>query len=55
MKEDNQHVPSDIMARAGLQSEREKSIAPPYAPETEAAGVLDGVGQGVTTFTEPKD
>jgi NADPH2:quinone reductase len=41
--------PTDIMARTGLQSERQKGIAPPYVPGMEAAGVVDEVGEGVTT------
>src|SRR3954467_8093221 len=41
--------PTDIMARTELQSPQQKGIAPPYVPGMEAAGVVDEVGEGVTT------
>jgi NADPH:quinone reductase-like Zn-dependent oxidoreductase len=41
--------PTDIMARTGLQSAQQNGIAPPYVPGMEAAGVVDQVGEGVTT------
>ena len=41
--------PTDIMARTGLQSARQEGIAPPYVPGMEAAGIVDEVGDGVTT------
>jgi NADPH2:quinone reductase len=47
--------PTDIMARTGLQSERQKGIAPPYVPGMEAAGVVDEVGEGVTTGVKVGD
>jgi NADPH2:quinone reductase len=47
--------PTDIMARNGLQSDRQKGIAPPYVPGMEAAGVVDEVGEGVTTGVKVGD
>jgi len=47
--------PTDIMARTGLQSERQKGVAPPYVPGMEAAGVVDEVGEGVTTGVKVGD
>ncbi|MDB6034970.1 MAG: Zinc-type alcohol dehydrogenase-like protein [Verrucomicrobiales bacterium] len=47
--------PTDIMARTGLQSERQKGIPPPYVPGMEAAGVVDEVGEGVTTGVQVGD
>src|SRR3954469_407238 len=41
--------PTDILARTGLQSAQQKGVAPPYVPGMEAAGVVDEVGEGVTT------
>src|SRR5437764_9361677 len=47
--------PTDIMARSGLQSQKQKGIAPPYVPGMEAAGVVDEVGEGVTTGVKVGD
>jgi len=47
--------PTDIMARTGLQSERQKGIAPPYVPGMEAAGIVDEVAEGVTTGVKAGD
>src|SRR5437764_14505535 len=47
--------PTDLMARSGLQSHKQKGIAPPYVPGMEAAGVVDEVGEGVTTGVKVGD
>src|SRR2546421_9296167 len=47
--------PTDIMARSGLQAQQQKGIAPPYVPGMEAAGVVDEVGEGVTTGVKVGD
>jgi NADPH2:quinone reductase len=47
--------PTDVMARNGLQSDRQKGIPPPYVPGMEAAGVVDEVGEGVTTGVKVGD
>src|SRR3954464_6794960 len=47
--------PTDILARTGLQSAQQKGIAPPYVPGMEAAGVVDEVGEGVTTGVKVGD
>lgn len=44
--------PTDIMARSGMLSGQQKGFAPPYVPGMEAAGVVDEVGEGVTTDGE---
>jgi NADPH:quinone reductase-like Zn-dependent oxidoreductase len=41
--------PTDIMLRSGMLPARHKGLAPPYIPGMEAAGVVDEVGEGVTT------
>ena len=47
--------PSDIMARSGMLSDQQKGIAPPYVPGMEAAGIVDEVGEGVTTGVKVGD
>jgi NADPH2:quinone reductase len=47
--------PTDIMARSGMLSEQQKGIAPPFVPGMEAAGVVDEVGEGVTTGVKVGD
>ena len=47
--------PTDILARTGMLSEQQKGIAPPYIPGMEAAGVVDEVGEGVTTGVKVGD
>lgn len=47
--------PADIMFRTGMMAERQKGIAPPYIPGMEAAGVVDEVGEGVTTGVKVGD
>jgi NADPH:quinone reductase-like Zn-dependent oxidoreductase len=41
--------PADIMFRTGMLAEQQKGIAPPYILGMEAAGVIDEIGEGVTT------
>jgi len=47
--------PTDIMARSGILPDRQKGIAPPYIPGMEAAGIVDEVGEGVTTGVKVGD
>ena len=47
--------PADIMTRSGMLSEQQKGIAPPYVPGMEAAGVVDEVGEDVTTSVKVGD
>jgi NADPH:quinone reductase-like Zn-dependent oxidoreductase len=47
--------PTDIMARSGMLSGQQKGIAPPYVPGMEAAGIVDEVGEGVTTGVKVGD
>lgn len=47
--------PTDIMTRSGMLPERQKGIAPPYILGMEAAGVVDEVGEGVTTGVKVGD
>lgn len=41
--------PTDIMSRDGSNSERLKTLPPPYVPGMDIAGIIDQVGDGVTT------
>lgn len=41
--------PTDIMARNGSRAEQQKVDPPPYVPGMDAAGIVDEVGDGVTT------
>jgi len=41
--------PADIMFRTGILAEAQKGFEPPYIPGMEASGVVDEVGEGVTT------
>ncbi|MDB6095526.1 MAG: Zinc-type alcohol dehydrogenase-like protein [Verrucomicrobia bacterium] len=41
--------PTDIMSRSGMLSDQQKGTPPPFVPGMEAAGVVDEVGEGVTT------
>jgi hypothetical protein len=43
------------MARTAMLSEQQKGIEPPYVPGREAAGVVDEVGEGVTTGVKVGD
>lgn len=41
--------PTDTMVRNGARAEQQKEDPPPYVPGMDAAGVVDEVGDGVTT------
>ncbi len=41
--------PTDTAIRNGARAEAQKEFAPPYVPGMEAAGLLDEVGEGVST------
>ncbi|MDG2278997.1 MAG: NADP-dependent oxidoreductase [Pseudomonadales bacterium] len=47
--------PTDVVARNGVRAEVQKKDPPPYVPGMDAAGVVDQVGQGVTTGIEVGD
>ena len=41
--------PTDTMARNGSRAEQQKADPPPYVPGMDIAGIVDQVGEGVTT------
>ena len=41
--------PADTAVRNGARAEAQKEFSPPYVPGMEAAGLLDEIGEGVTT------
>jgi NADPH:quinone reductase-like Zn-dependent oxidoreductase len=41
--------PTDVVGRNGMRAEQQKKDLPPYVPGMDAAGVVDQVGEGVTT------
>src|SRR5205085_10871258 len=47
--------PVDTLTRSGVLSGQQKGIAPPYVPGMEAAGVVDEIGEGVTTGVKVGD
>ncbi len=47
--------PADIMFRSGMLAEAQKGMNPPYVPGMEASGVVDEVGEGVTTGVKVGD
>ena len=47
--------PTDTMARNGSRAEQQKVDPPPYVPGMDAAGVVDHVGEGVTTGVKVGD
>jgi len=47
--------PTDTMARNGSRAEQQKVDPPPYLPGMEAAGIIDEVGEGVTTGVKVGD
>jgi len=47
--------PTDVMARNGSRAEQQKLDPPPYIPGMDAAGIVDQVGDGVTTGVKPGD
>jgi NADPH:quinone reductase len=47
--------PTDTMARNGARAEQQKADPPPYVPGMDAAGIVDEVGDGVTTGVKVGD
>ena len=47
--------PTDTMARNGSRAEHQKKDPPPYVPGMDAAGVVDEVGEGVSTGVKVGD
>jgi NADPH:quinone reductase len=47
--------PTDTMARNGSRAEQQKLDPPPYVPGMDAAGIVDQVGDGVTTGVKVGD
>ena len=47
--------PTDTMARNGARAEQQKADPPPYIPGMDAAGIVDEVGDGVTTGVQVGD
>ena len=47
--------PTDIMTRNGSRAEQQKVDPPPYVPGMEAAGIVDEVGEGVSTGVKVGD
>lgn len=47
--------PTDLMARNGSRAEQQKVDAPPYVPGMDAAGIVDEVGEGVSTGVQVGD
>ena len=47
--------PTDTMARNGSRAEMQKKDPPPYIPGMDAAGIVDQVGDGVTTGVQVGD
>jgi len=47
--------PTDVMARNGSRAEQQKLDPPPYVPGMDAAGIVDQVGDGVTTGVKVGD
>ncbi len=47
--------PTDVMARNGSRAEQQKADPPPYVPGMDAAGVVDEIGEGVTTGVKVGD
>ena len=47
--------PTDIVARDGTRAKLQSQFPPPYVPGMDAAGIVDQVGEGVTTGIEVGD
>lgn len=47
--------PTDVMARNGSRAEQQKVDPPPYVPGMDVAGIVDEVGEGVTTGVKTGD
>src|SRR6516225_1299432 len=45
--------PTDTGLRSGARAAQLKDIPPPYVPGMDAAGVLDQIGEGVSTALQP--
>ena len=41
--------PTDVVCRNGMRAEMQKKDPPPYVPGMDAAGIVDQIGEGVTT------
>ena len=41
--------PTDVVGRNGMRAEAQKKDPPPYVPGMDAAGIVDQIGEGVTT------
>ena len=41
--------PTDVVGRNGMRAALQKKDPPPYVPGMDAAGIVDQVGEGVTT------
>ena len=47
--------PTDVAARNGTLAKIQKKTPPPYVPGMDAAGIVDQVGEGVTTGVKVGD
>ena len=47
--------PTDTLARNGSRAEQQKADPPPYVPGMDAAGIVDEVGDGVSTGVQVGD
>src|SRR5262249_19435980 len=47
--------PTDTLARNGSRAEQQKTAPPPYVPGMDAAGIVDEVGDGVSTGVQVGD
>lgn len=47
--------PTDVMTRNGARAEQQKADPPPYVPGMDVAGIVDEVGEGVSTGVKPGD
>ena len=47
--------PTDVMARNGSRAEQQKVDPPPYVPGMDVAGIVDEVGEDVTTGVKVGD
>ena len=47
--------PTDTMARNGSRAEQQKADPPPYVPGMDIAGIVDQVGEGVSTGVQVGD
>jgi len=47
--------PTDVVGRDGGRAEQQKAFPPPWVPGMDAAGIIDEIGEGVTTGLKPGD